>query len=516
MDKIRKDFTLKTKQLPVTSIILISAAFLSLVYAYLPAIHSLLSQWQSEDNSYCFLVIPLFLYLLWEKKEDFHFNQFNWSIWGLPAALLSTFIIIAGELGSVQTLLFIGLWACVVSFFITLYGIRRVTSLWFSMLILLFIVPMPAFINLTMTFEMKLAASSLSVDMMRAVGISVLQTGNILDLGITKMQVVDACSGLRYLMSLLLMSLLIGHFFVTSLWIKVFLVLLVYPLSILFNAIRIFVTSILLLGGHKSLTEGVFHDIAGIIVFIAAGFVLYFTAKIGMKFTRKKTRKTWTDPGGRHVSLLKSIIITGCFCILFIGNGWLIQNLAAKMYIPERSTFTSFPMEIGKWQGTRNYLSKEILESLGAEDYVNAIFTSQDTANVIYLLIPYYEYQGTGNAAHAPQSCILGGGWEIEQFQTIGMTMPDREIDVGMMVLGKGNQQMLASYFFLQRGRVIVSPWWNKYYLMLDALTMGRTDGALVRVEMYIPAGQNRAEARKMLEDFTVKLWPLLSDYVPN
>ncbi len=507
---------MKTKELPIISIILILVAFLGLLYAYLPIIQVLLDRWQNEDNSYCYLVIPLFIYLLWEKKEDFHFKQFNWSIWGLPAALLSTFIIIAGEAGSVETLLFAGLWGYIVSFFIALYGIRRIMSLWFPMLILLFIIPMPPFINRTLTFEMKLAASTLSVDMLRAVGISVLQSGNILDLGITKMEVVDACSGLRYLMSLLLMALLIGHFFATSWWRKILLVLLVYPLSILFNAIRIFVTGILLTGGYESLTEGAFHDIAGLVVFVAAGVVLYFAAKIGVKHSSKKSENNWTDPGGRQTSPVKSIIITGCFCVLFASGSWVTQNLTSKMYIPERSTFTSFPMEIGKWQGTRSYLSQEILDALWAEDYVNAVFTSKDTPNVIYMLIPYYEQQGTGNTAHAPQSCLLGGGWKIEQSQTTKMMVPDREIDVGMMVMSKGNHRMLASYFFLQRGRVIVSPWWNKYYLMLDALKLGRTDGALIRVEMHMPAGENREDAKKMLEDFIVELWPLLPDYVPN
>ncbi len=272
----------------------------------------------------------------------------------------------------------------------------------------------------------------------------------------------------------------------------------------------------MLIKGHERLTEGIFHDLAGLIVFAAAGIALYFAATIGIKSQSEKTGSTWTDPGGRPTSHVKSIIITGCFCVLFIGSGWATQNIAAKMYIPERTTFASFPMEIDKWQGTKSYLSEEILASLGADDYVNAIFTRKDTANVIFLLIPYYEYQGAGNSAHAPQSCLLGGGWEIEQFQKTNLKVPDRKIDVAIMVMSKGNQRMLASYFFLQRGRVIISPWWNKYYLLIDAVTKGRTDGALVRVEIYLPQGGDMEEARNMLESFIVNLWPLLSGYIPE
>ena len=83
------------------------------------------------------------------------------------------------------------------------------------------------------------------------------------------------------------------------------------------------------------------------------------------------------------------------------------------------------------------------------------------------------------------------------------------------MTLEKGNSKILGSYFFFQRGRVITSPWMNKFYLMWDSFAKRRTDGALVRVEMVLSPGQSIEDGWGELEKFIQKLWPILPEYVP-
>ncbi|MFZ5773251.1 MAG: VPLPA-CTERM-specific exosortase XrtD [Thermodesulfobacteriota bacterium] len=494
------------------------AVLASIVIGYWPIVEKLTLQWSKDDNSYCFLVIPVFLYLCWEKKDHFRFGEFIWSWWGIVPALLSVLLIVVGEMGSVESLLYVGLWGCVTSVIISLYGVRRSLLLAFPLLILLFIVPMPQYINQVLTFKMKMAASSFSVEMLRAVGISVLQSGNILDLGVTKMQVVDACSGLRYIVSMFLMSLLVGHFFVVGLWRKVLLVLVVYPLSIFINALRIFIAGLLAINGYGQLNEGAFHDAQGVIAFLVAGAILLLVARLIQKIGTTQQPAIRQDKGGRQASMVTATLFTLFYCTLFGGSGWALQNMAGTLVIPERTKFDNFPMEITGWEGSRNYLSQEILDSLWADDYVNATFSKKGVVNTLYLLIPYYEYQGTRHTAHAPQSCLLGGGFELVQSSTRTVRVSaGTDIEIGLLHLQKGDMRMLASYFFYGRGRVITSPWLNKLYLMWDAFRLRRTDGALVRVEMTVPPGQNIAEAEKMLTDFIADgLWPLLPAYIPN
>jgi EpsI family protein len=173
-------------------------------------------------------------------------------------------------------------------------------------------------------------------------------------------------------------------------------------------------------------------------------------------------------------------------------------------------------LQIGEWQGKRSYLSKEILEQLWADDYVQESFFNPNSGNTVFLLISFYEYQATRHTAHAPQACLLGGGWSLTQSQERLVEIEDGDpIKIMTMDLQKGESKILGSYFFLQRGRVVTSPWMNKFFLMWDAITKRRTDGALVRAEMVLSEGQSKAEAWEVLENFIARLWKLLPDYVP-
>ena len=174
-------------------------------------------------------------------------------------------------------------------------------------------------------------------------------------------------------------------------------------------------------------------------------------------------------------------------------------------------------MQVGDWTGKREYISQEILNSLWSDDYISATYYKQGSSNLIYLLIPFYEYQVTNHTAHAPQACLLGGGFAlVKSKEHLIQISPGRKVNIMTMLLEKGGTRLLGSYFFFQRGRVITSPWMNKFYLMWDAFTQRRTDGALVRVEMTVAPGQPMDDAYGLLEEFITELWPILPTYIPS
>ena len=510
-------------------------------------------RWDSGDNSYCYLILPLFIYLCWEKKDSFRFGEFTWHIWGLFPVVLSILLIFAGELGSIEAFVYIGLWGCIIGTMYTIYG-TRLFQLWFPLLILAFIIPLPPFINRMMTFHLKLAASSLSVAMLRLVGISVLQDGNIIDLGIAQLQVVDACSGLRYLMPLILMALLFGYFYCQRWWQNAILLITVIPLSIIVNGMRIFVTGMLHVWGKPELAEDFFHDFSGWIVFMLAGAILLWISLLlkrmvdrfkvegisskaetqitmggeGKALREKEERKSKrAEENDRSASndlnaqkpinpLKKPVAITVILCLLFLGSGYTLQRLPSAANLPARTSFKTFPMEIGNWQAKRNYLSQEILDNLWSDDYVNATYFNGDRRQAINLLIPFYAYQGTRHTAHAPQSCMLGGGWAlISSIERMVNTEDGTQFPIMTSIWEKGDKRILGSYFFFQRGRTITSPWMNKYWLMVDAFTRQRTDGALVRAEMPIPSDQSVENSYRMLEGFLGMVYEILPEYVP-
>ncbi|MCF8069437.1 MAG: EpsI family protein [Desulfobacterales bacterium] len=528
--------------------------------------------WESDDNNYCYLIVPLFLYLLWAKKDTFNFSNISWNPLGLVPVFISLLIMLLGELGSVLTLIYIGIWGCVCGLIFILYG-WRVRKLIFPLLILLFIVPLPPYVNRVLTFQLKLAASTLSVLMMQLSGLSVLQEGNIIDLGISQLQVVDACSGLRYFMPLILMALLVGYFFCKGLWRQLILLAIVPPLSIFVNAIRIYATALLVVNGHEEMAEGFMHDFSGWLVFMVAAIILLIVALILKRIGKTKdnskelgvrseedqkesneqrvlssegesesTEQRVLSAEGKNseeigvrsevegesaerqknsaknrVNILKPLVITVILCALFIGSGWALKFLPFARNLPEKKTLlTNFPLQIENWQGESQYVTEEIYEALGADDYVKAVYSNPEVPNYINLLVPFYEYQGTRHAAHAPQSCILGSGWGLFKSEKKSIVLNPHEISVQSMIMEKDKMKMLAVYFFLQRGRVITNPWINKYYLMVDAITRQRTDGALVRAEMMINPGQTEEEAWDVMKSFLSEVYMILPEYVPN
>ena len=531
---------------------LITLAFLLALW---PVLQKLGMQWEGGDNNYCFLTIPLFAYLCWdcrfEGKNGFQFGEFTWSGWGIFPMILSILIIIAGELGSVETLMYFGLWGCVVAIAYLIFG-RRIRQMAFPLMILAFIVPLPPYINRMLTFQLKLVASSIATVMLRVSGVSVFQDGNIIDLGITQLQVVEACSGLRYLMPLFLLALLIGYFFSRGWWRNGFLVLLVVPLSVFFNALRIWMSGLLTVKGHPELVENFFHDFSGWVIFMIAGAILFGVTRIINRIGAER-RERIKGPGvqsevklevpkvksenrglgikegdgdkdeikdqglrgqgevedkglrdrdygkdiidvgdNRAYGIAKPLAYTVIACLLFVGSGYALKKIPSATNLPERQSFQSFPINIGQWEGRRSYIPQEILDQLWADDYVQASFVNPHTRNAIHLLIPFYEWQGTRHTIHAPQSCLLGGGWALTgSKERMVAVEPGREIPVMTLKLEKGNAKILGSYFFFQRGRVLTSPWLNKAYLMWDAFTKRRTDGALVRAELVMTPGQS-------------------------
>jgi exosortase len=428
-----------------------SAIISVFLLSMLPALQKLTMRWDNSDSSYCYLIVPLFLYLCWEKRGAFRFGEFSWNLWGMVPVGSSILMIIIGELGATETLLYLGIWGCVAGLMVVLYS-QQLRQLCFPVLILAFIVPMPAYINRLLTFKLRLVASGLSVSMLRLAGLSVLLNGNVIDLGLTQLQVVDACSGLRYFVPLIILALLFGYFSCRRKWQKALILIAVPPLSIVVNGFRIFLTGMLHLWGYSRLAENHFHDLTGLVIFLLAAGILFGISSLlrGIESSKLKTERielkaesskfkngnkiraqgsmlkfnnsrayqlnsyidTPNDQKGPN-TLRKPAAITVVLCLLFVATGYALRRFPSENHLPERASFDSFPSTIGKWQAKRDYLPQKILKNLWSDDYLSATYFAKGKSNAIHLLIPFYKYQNTLHTAHAPQSCMLGTGWAL-------------------------------------------------------------------------------------------------------
>jgi EpsI family protein len=202
----------------------------------------------------------------------------------------------------------------------------------------------------------------------------------------------------------------------------------------------------------------------------------------------------------------------------------LAAFIAAMMFVPRpaeiypaRASFSTFPMELGGWHGTRESMEAIYSDTLLLDDYLLANYTdsSERSAN---LYISWYDSQRKGEAVHSPRSCLPGGGWQMRDFgqRDLPAAPGGRPLRVNRTVIELGNDRQLVYYWFQQRGRDVTNEFAVKWYLFWDALTRHRTDGAMVRLIAPLPAGAGEASADARLTDLAAQVARALPRFAPD
>jgi len=194
------------------------AARLSAVFVYIllgavlyrTSVHTLLRMWQREDFTYGYIIPPIVLYLLWDKRDELKRIPPEPSWGGFFPLGAGIGLYVLGELGGEYTALFLSLWLVVVGLCWLHLGWRKLKVIAFPLAFLLVMFPPPNLIYSNVSLKLKLLSSRIGVHMLQFLGMSAYREGNIIDLGFSKLQVVDACSGLRYLIPLVALGFLLA------------------------------------------------------------------------------------------------------------------------------------------------------------------------------------------------------------------------------------------------------------------------------------------------------------------
>ena len=279
-----------TKRSIVSSALVCAA----IVGVYLPVLSSLVRQWASDENySHGFIIVPFAVYFAWQRRRALSALPAQPSAAGLVLVAGSLAVFLAGLLGAELFLTRISLIGVLAGSIWFLFGWRHVRLLAFPLLLLILMVPLPAMVFNQIAFPLQLFASRVGEGVLTMAGVPVVREGNVLELASMKLEVAQACSGIRSLVSLLTLGIVLGKLTEPRLWVRVLLAFLTVPIAIAANAARVAGTGLAANWIGPEAAEGFFHTFSGWLVFVAAFCLLLLAQRV---FSRTMPAPFATNP----------------------------------------------------------------------------------------------------------------------------------------------------------------------------------------------------------------------------
>jgi exosortase D (VPLPA-CTERM-specific) len=498
-----------------------------LVLIFFDGLKLMVAWWEREEYSHGYMLPFVAAFLVWQKTSLLAQTPFKPSWWGLAVIAFGLLAYLAGELSTLYPVI-------QYAFIVTLGGLLLTIMGWKAFRILLpaygllfFMVPLPNFIYNGLSAELQLISSELGVAFIRLFGITVHLEGNVIDLGSYQLQVVEACSGLRYLFPLAALGYIAAVIFKGAFWKKVILLLSTLPITVLMNSFRIGVIGVLVEHGGIAMAEGFIHDFEGWVIFMACAALLvllmWLLAKVGPHPMplQEAFAIQWPEPLPRTMTVQARTIPISFYAVLpaLALSGILAHQLPDREeLVPERPAFLFFPNSFGDWVGRTDRMERVYVDALQLDDYLLSDYRS-GSGEAVNLYVAYYESQRKGASVHSPKTCLPGGGWQIREFSQVDVPGAGFEGDplrVNRSLIQMGDERLLVYYWFQQRGRLMTNEYLVKWYLFWDALVRNRTDGALVRLTVPLEAGQDVAEADAMLTAFAQTIAGPLRRFIPE
>lgn len=506
----------------------ISLALALLGFIYYDGLELMVIWWGArEEYGHGYIIPFITLFLIWQKSDKLESIKFDGAWVGVFITGLGLFLYYAGELSSIYTVLQYAFLIALFGVAISIMGIKSFKIILVPMVILFFMIPLPNFLFNNISSQLQLISSQIGVFVIRLFDISVYLEGNVIDLGVYKLQVVEACSGLNYLFPLMTLAFISAYFFTGAFWKKTIIFLSSIPITILMNSFRIGAIGVMVEYWGPDMAEGFLHDFEGWVIFMSCIGLLvlemWILASIGKDKLplQEAFGLDFPEPTPKDADIVLREVPKPFYASLAIITLVALSVFALPEQVeiePERKQFVEFPLELDGLQGKSGYLEQIYIDALKLTDYVMNDYIGEDNGSVNFYAA-YYASQKKGASAHSPRSCIPGGGWRITSFEN--HNIKDTKMDglpmiVNRLVIEKDESKQLVYYWFQQRGRLITNEYMMKWYLFWDSMTMDRTDGALMRLTTVLRPGQDISIADKRLEYFSRKIAPHIPEFVPG
>lgn len=412
------------------------------------------------------------------------------------------------------------------------FGWQTGKHFWPPVLHLAFMLPLPGMVYYEVSTLLQLVSSELGVWFLRLAAVPVHLDGNIIDLGVLKLHVAEACSGLRYLFPILSFSYIFAFLYQGPKWHKVFLLLAAAPIAVFMNSVRIAMAGILMQQFGAEWLEGFTHFFEGWVIFMASVVLLFILAWLLAQINPQKdglleSLDLDTDDIMPQFARLKLVqpsktLITATLVMTIAAISWPLLP-ERETVVPERFSFALFPSQVGEWRrfGAEQRFSPEVERGLAADDYAAVQFRRGPDAPVVDFFSAWYADLSADGVQHTPEICLPGAGWEIAEVRKVDLTDKlglDVPLNVNRVIVQKDEQQMLVYYWFNHMGYTMPRNTAAKISVLTRGLVAGRRDGAILRLVSEIdhedPNGEQKAEAE--MNAMLKEMLPRLPQFIPG
>jgi exosortase len=244
---------------------------------YAPILKALVLQWWSDpDYGHGFFVPIISGYVLWHQRARWTNSEVKPSNFGFLVMLAGIVLLLGGSLGAELFTSRFSLLVLLAGMVLFLAGWKRLRAVSFPLGFLVLMIPIPVIIYNQITFPLQLLASRVATFWLEAMQVPVLREGNVLILPNYSLEVVEACSGVRSLMTLITLAVAYAYFVESRRWVRYALPVLMVPIAIVSNAFRIMGTGVLTYHLGPVAAEGFFHEFSGWIIFLVALVLMLF------------------------------------------------------------------------------------------------------------------------------------------------------------------------------------------------------------------------------------------------
>lgn len=288
--------------------------------------------------------------------------------------------------------------------------------------------PLPAALYYGVSTFLQGVSSVLGVFFLQLLNVPVFLEGNIIDLGVYKLQVAEACSGLRYLFPILSFSYIFAVLYQGPTWHKAVLLLSAMPITVFMNSVRIAIAGVIVNVLGLDYLEGFSHFFEGWVIFLVCILILFFLAWVLAKSRRDKvgliealdldTDGLVTQAARLRLIRPSGALIAGAVLVTGLAIAWEATPEREFLQV-ERDPLVFFPTQIGEWNASQPVtLEADVERVLAADDYLSVALYSPEHAASVDRFIAWYKDQSSGGV-HSPEVCIPGAGWEIAKLESI-------------------------------------------------------------------------------------------------